>query len=88
MRNNFRVVERLALLAVICHPSALPAALLAHTRDVWRKGWQGLATAEDLARAVDVLEEHGWARRVTVKAPGRGRPSEILHIHPTLRDRL
>jgi hypothetical protein len=58
------------------------------TRDIWRKGWQGLATAEDLRRAVEVLEEHGWVRRETVKPAGGGRPSEQLHIHPSLRDEL
>jgi hypothetical protein len=56
------------------------------TRDIWRKGWQGLATAEDLRRAVDVLEEHGWVRREAVKPAGGGRPSERLHVHPSLRD--
>jgi hypothetical protein len=56
------------------------------TRDIWRKGWQGLATAEDLRQAVEVLEEHGWVRRETVKPAGGGRPSEQLHIHPSLRD--
>ncbi|MBV9455594.1 MAG: DUF3987 domain-containing protein [Rubrobacter sp.] len=56
------------------------------TRDVWRKGWQGLATAEDLRQAVEVLEEHGWARREMLKPPGGGRPSERLHVHPSLRD--
>jgi putative DNA primase/helicase len=56
------------------------------TRDIWRKGWQGLATADDLRRAVEVLEEHGWARRETVKPAGGGRPSEQLHVHPSLRD--
>jgi hypothetical protein len=56
------------------------------TRDIWRKGWQDLATAEDLRRAVEVLEEHGWVRREMVKPPGGGRPSEHLHVHPSLRD--
>jgi hypothetical protein len=56
------------------------------TRDIWRKGWQSLATANDLREAVEVLEEHGWVRRKTVKPAGGGRPSEQLHIHPALRD--
>lgn len=56
------------------------------TRDIWRKGWQGLATAEDLRQAVEVLEEHGWVRRETVKPAGGGRPSEHLHLHLSLRD--
>jgi hypothetical protein len=55
------------------------------TRDVWKKGWQSLTTPDELAQAIDTLEAHGWIRRAQVKPPGGGRPSEILHIHPTLR---
>jgi putative DNA primase/helicase len=56
------------------------------TRDVWRKGWTGLNTAEDLAQALDILEPLGWVRRVMIKSSGAGRPSERLHLHPELRD--
>jgi hypothetical protein len=56
------------------------------TRDIWRKGWQSLATAEDLREAAEILEDHGWVRRETVKPAGGGRPSEHLRIHPALRD--
>jgi hypothetical protein len=78
-------------------PVMAAAALLDHieagdvphgmkTRDIWRKGWQGLATADDLRGAVEILEEHGCVRRETVKPAGGGRPSEQLHIHPSSRD--
>jgi hypothetical protein len=78
-------------------PVMAAAALLDHieagdvthgmkTRDIWRKGWQGLATADDLRQAVEVLEDHGWVRRKSVKPAGGGRPSEQLHVHPSLRD--
>ncbi len=56
------------------------------TRDIWRKGWQDLATADDLRQALDVLQDHGWVRREMVKPPVGGRPSEHLHVHPSLRD--
>jgi hypothetical protein len=82
------IAPTLAAQTLLDHIEAGDVAHKMKTRDIWRKGWQGLSTADDLARAVDVLEEHSWVRRVMVKAPGRGRPSEILHIHPTLRDRL
>jgi hypothetical protein len=56
------------------------------TRDIWRKGWQSMTTAEELREIVDILEEHGWVRRVIVKPSGAGRPSERIHLHPGLRD--
>jgi hypothetical protein len=56
------------------------------TREVWRKGWPGLNTADDLREALEILEAHGWVRRVKIKSPGRGRSSEQLHLHPELRD--
>jgi predicted transcriptional regulator len=57
----------------------------AKVREIQRRNWQGLMTAEDIGRAADILEEHGWVRRVQIKTSGRGRPSEILYIHPSLR---
>ena len=55
-------------------------------RDLHRKGWQGLSTLDDVRRAIDVLADHGWVRKVVFKASGPGRPSEQLHLHPILRD--
>jgi hypothetical protein len=36
-------------------------------------------------RAVEVLEDHGWARSVEQKPPGGGRPSTKLYLHPDIR---
>ena len=55
------------------------------TREIWRKGWRGMTTTEELREIVGILEDHGWVRRVTVKPEGGGRPSERLHLHPELR---
>jgi hypothetical protein len=54
-------------------------------REIYRKQWSGLGTPEEVSAAVQVLEEHGWVRLVTVKPRGRGRPSEVIHVHPDLR---
>lgn len=56
------------------------------TRDIWRRGWSRLGTAGDLAEAMEVLEARGWVRRETVKPDGGGRPSEVVRLHPDLRD--
>ncbi len=58
----------------------------AKTREIWRKGWSGMSSAEELASVIGVLEEHGWVRRKKVKPTGPGRPSERLYLHPELRD--
>ncbi len=58
----------------------------AKTRDIWRRGWSRLGTAGDLAEAIAVLEDLGWVRREEVKPNDGGRPSEILRLHPELRD--
>ena len=56
------------------------------TREVWRKGWPGLNTADDLREALEILEGLGWVRRFAIKPTGGGRPSVRLHLHPDLRD--
>jgi len=58
----------------------------AKTRDIWRRGWSRLGTAGDLAEAIAVLEGLGWVRREEVKPNNAGRPSEILRLHPELRE--
>ena len=58
----------------------------AKTRDIWRRGWSRLGTAGDLAEAITVLEGLGWVRREEVKPSEGGRPSEILRLHPELRE--
>jgi Protein of unknown function (DUF3987) len=58
----------------------------AKTRDIWRRGWSRLGTAGDLAEAIAVLEGLGWVRREEIKPNEGGRPSEILRLHPELRE--
>jgi len=58
----------------------------AKTRDIWRRGWSRLGTAGDLAEAIAALEDLGWVRRKEVKSSDGGRPSEILRLHPELRE--
>ncbi len=58
----------------------------ARVRDIYNHQWAGLATREEVAAAIAVLEEHGWVRRETVKPKGGGRPSEVVHLHPELRE--
>ena len=58
----------------------------ATVRDIYNHQWSGLATREEATAAIEVLEEHGWVRRATVKPKGGGRPSEVIHVHPELRD--
>src|SRR5215217_6668723 len=56
MRNNFRVVERLALPAVTCHPSAVLAALLTHVAPdtfPWRGATRNVRSSADHRRSVD-----------------------------------
>ena len=58
----------------------------AKIREIRRKDISGLETVEHLREAADVLEALGWVRRVEVKSPGRGRPTEQLLIHPEERE--
>jgi hypothetical protein len=53
-------------------------------RDIYRNGWQGLNTSERVQVAIDVLAKVNWVR-IETRDTG-GRPSEILRIHPDLRD--
>jgi replicative DNA helicase len=53
-------------------------------RDVHRTRGKG-TKAEDVRAAIGVLEEHGYLR-VERRVPGEkgGRPSELIHVHPSL----
>jgi len=55
------------------------------TRTIWKRGWHGLSSAQELDAAIEVLEEHGWVRREEVRNKKGGRPSEVLRLHPMLR---
>jgi putative DNA primase/helicase len=54
-------------------------------REVVKKGWTGLDTADAVERAVNILEEHDWVRVVEKPTgPEGGRPSSVVAINPRL----
>jgi len=58
----------------------------AKVREIYRKQWSGLTTHESVVEALQILSEHGWVRVSKVNPVGRGRPTEVLQVHPELRD--
>jgi putative DNA primase/helicase len=55
-------------------------------RDVVKKGWSQLNTTEEVERAVDLLEEHGWVRQLEVKPGTEGGRTKIeIWINPSIR---
>lgn len=52
-------------------------------RDVVKKGWSKLATSEDVAGAIALLETRGWVQTVELPAgPQGGRPALDVWVHP------
>jgi putative DNA primase/helicase len=52
-------------------------------RDVYKKGWTGLTTPEEVSRAVGILEDRGWVKVVEKPTTERGgRPTEEVWINP------
>jgi hypothetical protein len=58
----------------------------AKIREIYRKQWSGLKTYESVVEALAILSQHGWVRIAKVNPAGRGRPTEVLQVHPELRD--
>jgi hypothetical protein len=58
----------------------------AKMRDIRRKDIPYLRSVEDIKQAARVLEDLGWVRLVEVKAPGQGRPTVKVLVHPDERD--
>lgn len=54
-------------------------------RELYRAHWAGLATPERVLLALTTLAELGWVWIETVTAEGRGRPSQVVRLHPELR---
>jgi hypothetical protein len=53
---------------------------------VVKKGWSQLDSTEEVERAVDLLEEHGWVRQVEIKpGPEGGRTKVEIWINPEIR---
>lgn len=53
-------------------------------RDIYRRGWKGLKTAEELEKALEVLERHNIARTQTL-TPATGGKTEVIRLHPKWR---
>ncbi|CAN5158950.1 hypothetical protein BH24PSE2_BH24PSE2_17530 [soil metagenome] len=53
-------------------------------RDIYNKGWSGLATRDEAAAAVQVLIEYDWLREHQEPTPGR--PRTVYECHPVLED--
>jgi hypothetical protein len=63
--------------------ASLPSPFVA--RDVQRKCWKNLGTAEEVQLALSVLEERGWVVSEEVPAGERGgRPTVQYHVHPSI----
>jgi Protein of unknown function (DUF3987) len=58
----------------------------AKVREIYRKQWSGLKTYESVVEALGILAQHGWVRIAKVNPVGRGRPTEVLQVHPELRE--
>jgi hypothetical protein len=55
-------------------------------RHVVKKGWSGLATVEEVRRAVGVLEDRNWVQAIEPAKMARGgRPTVSVWVHPKLR---
>jgi putative DNA primase/helicase len=54
-------------------------------RQIRRKGWSGLTTPEEIHAGLDLLEDHGWVRRVEVRPTAKGgRTTMTFHINPLI----
>lgn len=51
-------------------------------RWIYRRGWSGLSSREDVEAALAVLHEANWIR--TEERKTTGRPSEVVRLHPEL----
>jgi putative DNA primase/helicase len=52
-------------------------------RDVYQNDWRGLNAPDAVRRALPLLEDFGWVRRVELEQ-GKGRPTELYVINPKL----
>lgn len=55
-------------------------------RDIYRRQWAGLKSAEQVGSAIDLLQRCAWVRLMTLEPSKQGgRPSDVLKVHPGLR---
>ncbi len=53
-------------------------------RDLYRRGWKGLSTGEELEMAIKVLKANNWLR-TEMFTPATGGRSEVIRLNPALR---
>jgi putative DNA primase/helicase len=53
-------------------------------REAYRAQWAGLRDPEHVREGLSILDECGWAR--LHRLPTGGRPTEVVHLHPAIRD--
>jgi len=70
-----------ALAAHICKRRIGPVFAL---RDLYRRGWTGLASKDEAGMAVEYLEELGWLAKTEEKT--RGRSATHFHVNPRIWD--
>jgi uncharacterized protein DUF3987 len=56
-------------------------------RDVYQNDWRDLSTPDAARRALSILQDAGWVRRVELDQTTKGRPSEIYVINPKVSGR-
>ncbi|RYE41611.1 MAG: DUF3987 domain-containing protein [Hyphomicrobiales bacterium] len=54
-------------------------------RDVWKKGWSGIASSMQAESALAILEQHGWVVAAEVEEQP-GRPTTRYYINPRIRE--
>lgn len=52
-------------------------------RDLYRKKWKGLSSADELEAALSVLADFGWLRVENINSEGKS--VEVVRLHPSLR---
>jgi len=66
----------------------MKSGALNNSFSIWEmtnKGWSGLKDTNEIKKAIEVLEQHGWVR-VQHNLDTKGRPSETVQIHPRMGD--
>ena len=51
-------------------------------RDVYQKHWSGLTSPSEVRGPLELLEDFGWIRSVTVRRQDGGRPTVFYYINP------
>src|SRR5260370_34507304 len=55
--------------------------------DVYQNDWRDLSTPDAARRALSILQDAGWVRRVALDQQTKGRPSEMYVINPKVSGR-